>query len=58
MKLVSQLCNSKKAICHIIGGCGKKPMLAIDKNRSNFLMHFKTHHLERYAKLIEVQEKG
>ena len=58
MKLVSQLRNSKKDICHIVGGCGKKPVLAIDINMSNFLMHLGRHHLERYAELIEAQEKG
>ena len=51
--------NSKKAICHImVGGCGKKPVLATDGNTSNFLMHLGRHHLEWYAKLIEAQEKG
>ena len=36
VKLVSQLHNSKKAICHIMGECEKKPVLAIDGNTSNF----------------------
>ena len=58
VKLVSQLHNSKKAICHIMGGCGKKPVLAIDANTSNFLMHLGRYHLERYAELVEAQEKG
>ena len=58
MKLVSQLHHSKKAICHIMGGCGKKPVLAMDSNMSNFLMHLRRHHLERYAEVIEAQEKG
>ena len=34
MKLISRLCNSKKAISHIMGGCGKKPVLVIDRNTS------------------------
>ena len=58
MKLVSQLRNSKKAICHIMGGCGKKPVLAIDGNTSNFLMHLGRRHLKQYAELVEAQEKG
>ena len=42
MKLVSQLHNSKKAIwmggcVKKMGGCGKKPVLAVDGNTSNFL---------------------
>ena len=41
-----------------MGGCGKKPVLAIGGNTSNFLMHLGRHHLERYAELLEVQEKG
>ena len=55
---MNQLRNSKKAICHIMGGYGKKPVLAIDGNMSNFLMHLRRHHLEWYAELIEAQEKG
>ena len=55
VKLVSQLHNSKKAIYHIIGGCGKKPVLVIDGNMYNFLMHPGRHHLEQYAELIEAQ---
>ena len=47
----NQLCNSKKAICHIMGGCEKKPVLAIDGNTSNFLMHLRRYHLEWYAEL-------
>ena len=31
VKLGSQLRNSKKAICLITSGCGKKPVLAIDE---------------------------
>ena len=58
MKLVSQLHNSKKTICHIMGGCGKKPVLAIDRNTSNFQMHLRRHHLEWHTELIEAQEKG
>ena len=58
VKLVSQLPITKKAICHIMGGCRKKPVLAIDGNTSNFLMHLGRHHLEWYAELIEAQEKG
>ena len=58
MKLVSQLRNSKKAICLIMGGSGKKLVLVIDRNTSNFLMHLGRHHLKQYAELIEVQEKG
>ena len=56
--MVSQLHNSNKAICHIMGGCRKKPVLAIDGNMSNFLMHLRRYHLEWYAELIEAQEKG
>ena len=41
-----------------MGECGKKPVLAIDGNMSNFLMHLRKHHLEWYAELIEAQEKG
>ena len=44
-------------MCHIMGGCGKKPMLAIDVNTSNFLMHLGRYHLKQYAELIEAQEK-
>ena len=60
VKLVSQLHNSKKfkAISYIMGGCGKKLVLAIDGNTSNFLMHFGRYHLERYAELVLAQEKG
>ena len=56
VKLVSQLCNSKKAICHIMGGCPKKPVLAIDRSTSNFLMHLGRHHLKWYTEQIEAQE--
>ena len=38
--------------------CGKKPVLAIDRNMSNFLMHLRGHHLEQYAEQIAAQEKG
>ena len=41
-----------------MGGCGKKSLLAVDINTSNFLMHLRRHHLEQYAELIEAQEKG
>ena len=41
-----------------MGGWGKKLVLAIDRNMSNFLMHLGRHHLERYAELIEAQKKG
>ena len=41
-----------------MGGCGKKSVLAIDGNTSNFLMHLRKHYLEWYAELIEAQEKG
>ena len=41
-----------------MGRCGKKSVLAIDGNMSNFLMHFRRHHLKWYAELIEAQEKG
>ena len=58
MKLVSQLYNSKKAICHIMGGCEKKPVLALDRSTSNFLMHLRRDHMKQYAELIKVQEKG
>ena len=34
--------NFKKAFCHIMDGCGKKPVLAIDRNTSDFLMHLET----------------
>ena len=40
-----------------MGEYGKTPVLAIDRNMSNFLMHLGRHHLEWYAKLIEAQEK-
>ena len=58
VKLVSQLCNSEKVICHIMGGCGKKPVLAIGKNTSNFLMHRRRHHVMQYAELIESTGEG
>ena len=58
MKLVSQLHNSKEAICHIMGECGKKLVLAIDGNTSNFLMHLERDCLNWYAELIKAQEKG
>ena len=58
VKLVSQLCNSKKGICHIMDGCKKKPVLEIDGNTSNSLMHRRRHHLIQYAELTEAQEKG
>ena len=38
-----------------MGGCGKKPVLVIDGNMYNFLMHPGRHHLEQYAELIEAQ---
>ena len=57
VKLVNQLHNSNKAICHIMGGCRKKPVLALDGNTSNFLMHLGRHHLEQYAELI-AKKKG
>ena len=41
-----------------MSGCGKKPVLAIDGNTSNFLMHLRKHHLKHYAELIEAQEEG
>ena len=57
VKLLSQLRNSEKAICHIVGGRGKKPELVIDGNTSNFLMHLRRHHLAIwYSELIEAQE--
>ena len=49
--------NSDKAICHIMCGCGKEPVLAIDRITFNFLLHLGKHHLEQYAELIEAQEK-
>ena len=58
VKLVIQLQNSKKANCNIMAGYGKKPVLAIDRNMPNFLMHLRGHHLEWYAEVIEAQEKG
>ena len=39
-------------------GCVKKPVLATDRNTSNFLMHLKRHQLEWCAELIEAQEKS
>ena len=41
-----------------MAGYGKKSVLAIDGNMSNFLMYLGGHHLEQYAELIEAQEKG
>ena len=41
-----------------MGGRGKKLVLAIDGNTSNFEIHLRRHHLKWYAELIEVQEKG
>ena len=40
-----------------MAGYGKKPVLAIDENTYNFLMHLGWHHLEWYAEVIEAQEK-
>ena len=56
VKLVSQLCNYKKAICYR-DGCGMKPVVAMDGNMSNSLMYLGRHNLEQYAELIEAQEK-
>ena len=41
-----------------MSGCGKKPVLAIDGNMSNFKMNLRSHNLKWYAELIEAQEKG
>ena len=40
-----------------MGGCGKKPVLAIDRNRYSFLTHLGRDHLKWYVELIEAQEK-
>ena len=42
---------------HIMGGCGKKPVLAIDRNMYNFLTHLRRDHLKWYVELIKAQEK-
>ena len=36
--------------------CGKKPVLAMEENMSNFLMHLRRHHMKQYAELIEAGE--
>ena len=60
VKLVSQLCNSKEPICDITNGCGKKPVLVLNGNLSNFSMDLERHHLKWYAELtdLKAQERG
>ena len=41
-----------------MGGGGKKLLLAINGNKSNFLTHLRRHYLKWYAELIEAQEMG